>query len=95
MRILTVILGLAVLLSFLAACESLPAAPDPAVDPVGYGQVMYERKCATCHELYNPREFSRRAWTRAIKRYGPRAGLKREDRPYVEQYLHENASDAP
>lgn len=95
MRILTAVLALAALLSFLAACESLPAAPDPAVDPVGYGQVMYERKCAACHELYDPRDYSRRAWTRAVKRYAPRAGLKREDRPYVEQYLLENAGDAP
>lgn len=95
MRNLTILFALTACSCLLLACESLPQAPDPDVDPVGYGQVMYERKCAGCHELYDPRDYNRKAWTRAVKRYGPRAGLKREDRPYVEQYLHENAGDAP
>ena len=79
----------------LAACESVPRGPDRESQPIEYGRWMYERKCQQCHELYDPREFTQRSLRRALKRYAPRAGLQREDRPYVEQYLVENAKDAP
>jgi hypothetical protein len=78
----------------LAACETVQRAPDPGEDPIGYGEYMYELKCQQCHELYNPREFTMRAHQRAMKRYAPQAGLKREDRPYVLDYLLANAKDA-
>ncbi|MEZ5993362.1 MAG: hypothetical protein R3E76_13570 [Planctomycetota bacterium] len=89
------LLLLTVLAAGLAACESLPRGPDREAEPVEYGRWMYERKCQQCHDLYDPREFTQRSLVRALKRYAPRAGLQREDRPYVEQYLVEDAKDAP
>lgn len=91
MRYLITLLVLSLLF---AACESVPAGPDPEQDPIGYGQYMYERKCQQCHELYDPAEYTRKALDRSLRRYAPQAGLKREDRPYVLEYLLANAKDA-
>lgn len=60
-----------------------------------YGQRLYEAKCATCHELYDPGDFTQRDLRRAMRKYAPQSGLKRADRPYVLDYLLGNASDAP
>ena len=92
MRYLAPIFALCLLVA--TACESVPRGPDPKVDPVGYGQHMYERKCQQCHELYDPREYTRRSLDRALRRYAPQAGLQRADRPYVREYLLVNAKDA-
>jgi hypothetical protein len=78
----------------IAACHAVQVAP-PASEQIEYGRFMYQRKCQTCHELYDPREFTRASLTRALHRYAARAGLKREDRPYVHRYLQANAKDAP
>lgn len=95
MKRMAIFLAAATVAFGVAACEALPRGPDPETQPVQYGRWMYERKCQQCHELYDPREYTQRSWKRAVKRYAPRAGLQREDRPYVEQYLFENARDAP
>lgn len=58
------------------------------------GKVLYEGKCKRCHDLYDPRDHSRAEWQRAVRRYGPRAGLRRSDRPDVLLYLQSNASDS-
>lgn len=82
----------------LAGCESTPDAPAetaPVDQRHAYGKRLYEAKCATCHELYDPRDFSRAGLRRAFRKYAPQSGLKRADRPYVEEYLQANASDAP
>ncbi|MCA8916191.1 MAG: hypothetical protein KDB90_12340 [Planctomycetes bacterium] len=92
MKTLTLVL-LACTLGFLAACESVPVAPDPSLDPSGYGRALYERKCQTCHELKDPCEFSASALSRALRKYAPKAGLAKEDRPYVRQYLLENSAE--
>lgn len=84
-------------LAFLAACESTPDTPDtqpPQDQTHARGQHLYEARCATCHELYDPRDFTRNELRRAMKKYAPKSGLKREDRPMVEAYLLANASDA-
>jgi mono/diheme cytochrome c family protein len=94
MRYLTILFALCTL-ACIAACETVPVAADPELDPVGYGQAMYERKCQTCHELKDPEQFSASALRTALKKYAARAGLLRDDRPYVERYLVENASDRP
>lgn len=86
------------LLCLLAGCESTPKAPDesaPVEQRHAYGQRLYEAKCATCHELYDPGDFTQSELRRAMRKYAPQSGLKRADRPYVEQYLLANASDAP
>lgn len=93
MRILTIILGLAALAS-LAACAGLQNVPPRDEQPLEYGKYMYEAKCQSCHALYDPREFRARTFVRYVKKYGARAGLKREDRPYVTDYLVANARDA-
>lgn len=97
MRLLALTLLLACI-ACAAACESTPDAPAesaPADERHAYGQRLYEAKCATCHELYDPGDFTQRDLRRAMRKYAPQSGLKRADRPYVEEYLLANASDAP
>lgn len=94
MRILAIA---ACLLCLLAGCESTPDAPAataPEDQRHAYGKRLYEAKCATCHELYDPEDFTQSELRRAMRKYAPQSGLKRADRPYVEQYLLANAADA-
>jgi len=95
MRIATVLACL--MCALLAACESTPDAPAenaPEDQRHAYGQRLYEAKCATCHELYDPQDFTQSELRRAMRKYAPQSGLKRADRPYVEQYLLANAADS-
>jgi mono/diheme cytochrome c family protein len=92
--------GLALLLvasCLLAACASmaerearlpLPTAPDSATDArYRQGRSLYVRKCALCHDLFEPTEFSAHEWPAYVKRYGPRAGLSAVQRTDVTAYL--------
>ncbi|MBE7490893.1 MAG: hypothetical protein HS108_03880 [Planctomycetes bacterium] len=84
-------------LGLVAACESTPnpaAEAAPADQTHAYGKKLYEAKCGTCHELYDPGDFTRTELRRAFKKYAPKSGIKRADRPYVEEYLLANAADA-
>lgn len=51
------------------------------------GRALYERRCATCHELFTPQEYAPAAWPRYVKRYGPRSGLNAAQREKVSAYL--------
>lgn len=51
------------------------------------GRALYERRCATCHELFAPQEYAPAAWPRYVKRYGPRSGLNAAQREKVSAYL--------
>ena len=93
MKTLTILLGVAALIC-VAACESVQNMPDPEQQPIEYGRYLYEAKCQTCHELYDPREFRQKTLRRYVRKYAARAGLKRDDRPYVVDYLVANARDA-
>ena len=92
--------GLALLLvasTLLAACASmaerearlpLPTAPDSATEArYRSGRSLYVRKCALCHDLFEPNEFGAHEWPAYVKRYGPRAGLNTDQRADVVAYL--------
>ncbi|MBX3475844.1 MAG: c-type cytochrome [Planctomycetes bacterium] len=98
MRMLLAI-SVSALVLLAAACESTPDQPDPAApdavaNPHARGKRLYEAKCATCHELYDPADFSQAELRRAMRKYAPQSGLKKADRPDVEAYLLAHASDA-
>ncbi|CAG0947845.1 hypothetical protein ANRL1_04619 [Anaerolineae bacterium] len=96
-RFLWSIIALLLMLGSLAGCASLasresslptPPAPDAATAArYQHGRTMYARKCGRCHELFDPAEYAAREWPGYVKRYGPRAGLKIEDRGAVTEYL--------
>ncbi|MCC6464436.1 MAG: hypothetical protein IT463_03740 [Planctomycetes bacterium] len=98
------LLGLTLAAVLLAACSST-SVPEPHAAPEGaeaeaaslvleQGRRTYEARCDRCHELYEPREYTRAQWTRAVKKYGPRSGLARKDYATVEAWLHAGAKDA-
>lgn len=81
---------------FCAACVSVQPATQPDAEDAthAHGKDLYERKCGTCHDLFDPSEFDCDSWTVNVKRYAGRAHLAAADRPAVIAYLHAHASDA-
>lgn len=59
------------------------------------GKRLYEARCDACHDLYDPSEYTMRSAVDAVEEFGPRAGIRRDDRPLVIRYLQSHASDRP
>lgn len=71
-----------------------PSRRDDDAEGAADGESLYRRHCQTCHELYDPRDYSPSEWARNVKRYGPRAGLDREEQALVLDWLAEQTEPA-
>ena len=72
---------------FLVSCVTGPpiVRPDGSID----GRVVYERRCAQCHALRDPKAFSDEEWAENVRRFAPRAGVPPEWRPALISWLQQ------
>ena len=83
------------LLSVLFACAgcqlaiSVSSEDATSSSPVELinGRTLYKDNCAKCHDLFEPNEYSFNEWHAAVRAYGPRAKLDREECKAVLNYL--------
>ncbi|MBI2920720.1 MAG: hypothetical protein HYY18_06500 [Planctomycetes bacterium] len=71
-----------------AGCGSAPLQPGDA----GAGRALFEARCAACHELPEPCEYSPVEWRGLIRQMGPQAGLDRRLQGDVLAYVLEEAA---
>ncbi len=55
---------------------------------------LYRSKCASCHRIHDPSEFTREGWKKNLDQMQGRAHLTRAEREEIERYLAAHARDA-
>lgn len=70
------------------------AASCAASGPTGPldGEAVYRARCALCHPLWSPTDFSPAEWRRCVGKYATRAGLTPGERDAVLAYLVREAA---
>lgn len=61
-------------------------APTADAD-LAAGKTLYENKCAMCHRLYEPREFTPEAWKPILKSMAIKANIDDAQRDQVYRYI--------
>jgi cytochrome c5 len=51
------------------------------------GKNLYETNCASCHQLYNPKEFSKENWNVILKKMQPNTDINDQQREQIYDYL--------
>ena len=67
-------------------------ANDPAM--VGAGKMVYEAKCARCHGLKDPANYTQARWVGLVNSMAPRAKATDEEKGQILAYVQHNAKDA-
>jgi len=57
---------------------------------VAEGKIMYENKCANCHKLFAPTDFSKEDWPPILLRMQVKAKISDEDMAKVNNYVYAN-----
>ncbi|WP_374442185.1 cytochrome c [Epilithonimonas sp.] len=77
------------------ATPPTPETPSTRVatssDAVKQGQVLYAQRCARCHDLPAPSEFTASDWKPIMERMAPKAKLTAEETNWVLAYVNANA----
>jgi hypothetical protein len=61
--------------------------PHSTVAELEQGRTLYAKRCATCHELFEPAHFSGPRWKAQLAEMRDRAGLKDDEERLILQYL--------
>ncbi len=77
----------------LAACAGASGAAPPAASERDAAK-LYRSRCASCHRLHEPSEYTREAWRSNLDRMQGRAHLGAAERAEIERYLDAHAKDA-
>lgn len=68
-----------------------PVIPSPNEAPmsedIAQGKIMFENKCASCHRLYDPKEFSKEDWQPILIRMQKKAKLEDHDMAKINNYI--------
>lgn len=71
----------------IAGCAGAPLRPGDAAA----GRTLFQDRCAACHALPEPCEFTPVEWRGLIRQMGPQAGLDRQLQQDVLTYVLEEA----
>ncbi|MCK6439022.1 MAG: hypothetical protein L6Q71_02335 [Planctomycetes bacterium] len=63
--------------------EALQASGEQLAE----GKTLYELHCETCHDLYEPADFTYNEWHVAMRKYGPRTEASHQDLHAILRYL--------
>jgi len=91
--LLAVAAGAAALVLGLAACAG-PSANVPVTAGEEEAARLYRTRCASCHRLRSPSQFTREEWRVNLDKMQQRAHLTVDDRRAIERYLDAHAKDA-
>ena len=53
--------------------------------PMGKGEIMYSRKCSSCHNLIEPSLFDKEQWQYYVDKYGKK--MTNEEKQLLVDYL--------
>jgi hypothetical protein len=77
----------------LVGCTAPPGAEDPSASnppsdvSLVAGRRLYVNKCARCHKLYDPANYSETEWREWIDKMSRKAKLKSEQEELLSRYL--------
>jgi hypothetical protein len=77
------------LVVLLAGCVSPDENGKSGNDPILAGRRIYLNKCAKCHALYAPANYSQAEWSYWMKKMRVKARLSERQNELVEQYAEE------
>lgn len=83
----------------LAMQPSDPAVPQMPAPPKGenaeriaQGKSLYEERCANCHKLFSPSDFSQAEWAPILMRMQPKARYDNAQMALVAEYVNSIAA---
>jgi len=69
--------------NFLPSLETLPAmqqkVPDITLERANQGYALYKSKCASCHQLHEPSEYTISKWEKSLAEMYPKAKVSSEE----------------
>ena len=71
----------------LAGCSGPAGAVDSPRDEVGQTRKLYIAKCARCHRLYDPTQYTDSAWQVWMDKMSKKAKLKVDQKELLTRYL--------
>jgi mono/diheme cytochrome c family protein len=74
----------------LAGCGSAPRPASDRTVPVST-QALYEQRCGSCHQAYDPGSRTAARWDKALAAMQDRAGLDPQQVDSIRQWLHRGA----
>ena len=77
-KLLIYLFGSAVVMLFLHSCNNIS-------NEIAYEEIMYRRKCSSCHNLIEPDRFDKNKWSVYIDKYGKK--MTDEEKRLVLLYL--------
>ena len=92
MRALLVLVAFA---TFLTGCESPRTSPAAALPEHVAGRRLYVAKCAKCHKLYNPTDYSDHEWKGWFEKMGRKAKLRPVQQDLVAAYVEQTLRHPP
>jgi len=57
---------------------------------VAEGKILYENKCAACHRLFSPSEYSKEDWPPILLRMQKKAHIEDADMAKINSYVYAN-----
>lgn len=78
------------LVIFLGVFAAVGAPGDrPAVDQSAAGRKLYLNKCAKCHKMYDPLNYTDRQWDSWMGKMEKKAKLKPKEKEAVNEYVRQ------
>ncbi len=68
-----------------------PTEPAPVMTQMEYGKTVFMAKCASCHAMKNPGDFTFAQWENILKTMVPNAKLSAAEEKQVTMYIKANA----
>ncbi len=70
---------------------------DEEITHINDGKNLYNQKCGSCHELYNPSSKTKEQWTKIVPDMAKRSQetynkISFKEEQYILKYLHQSAS---
>ncbi|MHC4741098.1 MAG: c-type cytochrome [Planctomycetota bacterium] len=76
--VLICILGACLVLTLLNGCET-------TTSQMSRGEILYSRKCSSCHKIIAPEKLNREGWSMYVSKYGKK--MTAEERGILLDYL--------
>jgi hypothetical protein len=82
--------GLLAVVFVVAGCAQSAPEPEIALSGPEAGRKLYVAKCAKCHKLYDPAEYSDAEWSKWMAKMTKKARLTPEQGSVLVDYINEN-----
>ena len=76
-------------LLYFVGCASYGNAPAAPTETLATGRKIYVAKCAKCHKLYAPAQYSNAAWEKWMRKMSKKANLSADQETLLSGYVEE------